>query len=245
MTVVVAPHRPRVAPVSTPSPRPLLIELIGLAGAGKTTLVRAVASRVAGARGGLRLDRVRDLPAVAGAAGRIAPAFIGGLLARSPTARHDAWYSVRLLAHRAAARRALASQATLVLIDEGPVYMLARLLAFGSAGDRSGFGVQWDRSLEWWRRRLDAIVWLDAPDATLVARIRCRAKNHRAKHVSDRELGEFLSRYRAAYAAVVTLVTAQGGPRVVRLDASEPVDLGVDRLLDALGLGLRPSTGAA
>jgi hypothetical protein len=221
----------------TPGVRPVLVELIGPAGAGKTTLARAIAGRVAGVRTGLRLDRVRDLPAVAASAVRVAPAFASGLLAGTRTAAHDARYSIRLLAHRAAAARALRTECHLIIVDEGPVYMLARLLGFGSAGvEHSRFGREWLGSIDWWRRRLDAVVWLDAPDETLAARIRSRPKRHRAKHASDAALREFLSCYRAAFATVVTRLTSTNGPRAIYVDSAAPVDLEVERVLTALAI---------
>lgn len=236
-----APERASLSgPVTDVVAQPLIVELIGLAGAGKTTLSRAVVGRIAEARSGLRLHRGRDLPAVAVAAGRLAPAIVSSMLRGSATVVHDARYSLRLLAHRSPATRALRSGSRLVLIDEGPVYMLTRLIAFGSAGvDQRGFGRHWQHSVDWWRQRLDAIVWLDAPDETLAARIRGRTKDHRAKHATDEAIGEFLARYRAAYAIVVRRLAAGGGPRVIRLDSREPVEIEVDRLLTALGLGSR------
>lgn len=226
--------RRRGAIVQDPA-RPLLVELVGVAGAGKTTLVRAVLARIAGARAGLRLHRARDIPAVAVAAGRVAPALFTAMLRRSPSAAHDAHYSLRLLAHRAPAARALSSGSRLVLVDEGPVYMLARLIAFGSPGaDRGAFSRHWERSFEWWRSRLDAVVWLDAPDETLAARIRGRLKDHRVKYATDAALGEFLARYRASYATVIGRLAAAGGVRIIRLDSREPVDTGVGQLLNTL-----------
>lgn len=217
--------------------RPLLVELIGLAGAGKTTLVRALVQRLPGARAGLRLHRMCDLPAVALAAGRVAPAFLADTLRGSGTAAHDARYSLRLLAHRSPARRALRGAGQVVLVDEGPVYMLTRLVAFGSVSrDGSGFHGQWERNLAWWRNRLDAIVWLDAPNDVLAARIRRRAKHHRAKATSDDALTEFLARYRAAYSAVVERITVSGGPQVIQLDSRQSLDTEMDRLLSRLRL---------
>jgi thymidylate kinase len=245
MTAVAPPRAPLAAPRVEDVGRPLLVELIGLAGAGKTTLVRALVDRIPGARAGLRLDRTRDIPAIALAAGRVTPALFVDLLRGSGTAAHDARYSLRLLAHRSAARRALRAAGQVVLVDEGPVYMLTRLAAFGSAsGDRSGFRRQWERNLDWWRDRLDAIVWLDAPNDVLAARIRARAKHHRAKETSDDALSEFLARYRVAYSAVVERITVCDGPQVIQLDSRQPLEAEIDRLLSSLRLisARRPRT---
>jgi hypothetical protein len=231
----ILPHSSSPERLLGPQPLPLLVELTGPAGAGKTTLLRALASRRDWVQAGVRLDRVRDLPAVAWAATQIAPSFCSALLRGSPTAREDAHYSLRLSAYRAAAARARRVDCRLVLMDEGPVYMLARLRGFGSAGrEGAPFEQTWRRGLEWWRSQLDAIVWLDAPDSTLAARIRSRTKEHRFKNSSDAALHEFLTRYRFAYATVIACLTAGGGPRVICLDGAEPMDLAVDRLLAAL-----------
>jgi hypothetical protein len=124
--------------------------------------------------------------------------------------------------------------------------MLARLLAFGSVGrERSPFHRDWLRSLEWWSRRLDAVVWVDAPDVTLAERIRSRAKSHRAKHASDGVMSEFLSCYRAAFAAVVARLMSGGGPPLIHVDGGEPVDVGVQCVLSALRIRTLASEDSA
>ena len=128
---------------------------------------------------------------------------------------------MRLQALRPAVDRMVANSGQLVLLDEGPVYALAKLEAYSQAAkDAGAFGALWREALARWRTTLDVIVWLDAPDELLVHRIRTRAKAHRVKTVAALEAACFLSRYRAAYGTVVTRLCISGGPRLLKFDTS-------------------------
>ena len=88
-----------------------------------------------------------------------------------------------------------------------------------------------------WAHTLDLVVWLDAPDAVLMGRIRGRGKAHRAKGADDVAAAEFLRRYRAAYAGELTMLRA-AGVRVLALDTQrETVGAVAGRVLGAIQSG--------
>ncbi len=103
-----------------------------------------------------------------------------------------------------------------LVFDQGPLYTLSqpllrdqRLSAFRRA------------ELDRWRARLDVVVWLDAPDATLAERIDTRAKAHRYKGAAEAEVIAGLAADRAVYAEVLDRLEAgNGGPSVLRFDTS-------------------------
>lgn len=212
--------------------RPLVIELVGPAATGKTTLLRALGARDTRIRAGVRVDRVRDLPLVLIHSLRVAPVLLGALGHDVRAGWSAALHLVRLNTVLAIVTRADPGTAPTVVLDEGPTFILTRLAAFH---DRRAGGVlfesAWERGLRRTAGVLDAIVWLDAPDAVLARRIRDREKAHRIKSASDGELRHFLAHYRGTYARVVDRIAAAGATRVLRFDTSRQSTDGLVREL--------------
>ena len=198
-----------------------VVELVGPPGVGKTTIRRELLALEPGSRT-IRVDRQRELGAVVHAAlGLVLPIAVERARHRPSPSWADAVQLVRLRALRPAVAREAAGAARLVLLDEGPVYALAKLQAYARAAEDDGFfGARWRDALARWRQALDVVVWLDAPDELLMQRIRTRAKSHRVKAAGDLETARFLARYRAAYDTVVARLCTAGGPRLLRIDTT-------------------------
>jgi thymidylate kinase len=217
--------------------RMIVVELVGPAGAGKTSVRRAVEQRVPYRRPRVRVDRLHDLP---GGVLSTLP-FLPELAARALRGRVDwswrcAQQLVRLNALRGAVERAAAAAPEPVLLDEGPVFALAKLHVLCDGVPAARMGTDWWAALERWRRVLGLVVWMDAADDVLMRRIRERSKAHRVKRASDGDVASFLARYRVAYGEVLSRLAGHGGPEVLRIDAgAEPVDATATRLLRALG----------
>jgi predicted ATPase len=103
-----------------------VVELVGAAGAGKSTLVAELQRRDPSVRW---LQRVRA--ARAGATLRIVPAWLAAA-SRAPLgyAWRNARFFLRLAALEEVVRRAARDAAGPVLLEHGPVFTLARLRAF-------------------------------------------------------------------------------------------------------------------
>lgn len=186
--------------------RPLLVELMGPAGAGKTTVLRALGAADPRLRAGFRVERgVAAVPWIVRSGLALAP-MMGSLARRAPHMLVDnsigllrlKVFEFALPAWHAAGQRAL-------LLDEGPLFLLARLRVHSvRAPAIETVSTFWYRAREHWRRTIDAIIWLDATDDTLIARIRARRKRHRVKQVDDDQTRRFLAHYRAAYREVLS-----------------------------------------
>ena len=103
----------------------------------------------------------------------------------------------------------------ILVFDEGPVYLLARILVYGGPGIRTrSFQECWRRAITTWAAELDALVWLEAPEDLLAARLRARPQ-HPFAHTGtdDRSVRGLLRAYREAFAQVIGELTAAGGPR--------------------------------
>jgi len=188
-----------------------VVEIVGPAGAGKSTLYQALRGR-----NNLRLDNFPDVRRLANL-----PFFlwngvwvIGSLRGLGGLSRRElAWMSI--LRGWPALLRKTGSRVT--VLDQGPVYLLTELHEFGPASLRtSAADVLWRDLSARWIQTLNLIVWLDADDADLLERIRTREKAHIVKNASAEETLSFLNRYRAAYERVMADLRVP----VLRFDSS-------------------------
>jgi hypothetical protein len=123
--------------------------------------------------------------------------------------------------HQLLGRKSFERDHKALLLDEGTVFALVKLHAFGRGGE-AGRLDRWAQGLlRRWAERLDAVIWLDAPDEILARRIRERDKPHRVKGGTDEEIYAFLARYRRSYEQIITELTAQSGLKVFRFSAGQ------------------------
>ena len=192
--------------------RRLVVELVGPAAAGKTSLILALGAGDRRLRAGLRVPRQRHVATALA----LAPTFLalhrpyGGLL----------WKEMKRITYLGSLYRLLQGGRPMgdgtVVLDEGAVYMLARLQVFGADRIRSAAYARWWRgAIEAWARRLDLIVWLDAPDAVLRERLRGRRQPHPARELPDDGIDRFIGSYRESYRRVVRALVEARGPEVL------------------------------
>jgi broad specificity phosphatase PhoE len=126
---------------------------------------------------------------------------------------------------------------TIAVFDHGPIFRIARLRAFGPRLVEGAAFRRWSESaVRRWARLLDAVVWLDAPDALLAGRIDARDERHRMKGGEAEQTQRFLARYREAYDALIAELVAAGGATPIRVDTSrEAPDAIAEGLLAQLG----------
>ena len=115
-----------------------------------------------------------------------------------------------------------------LVFDQGPLYLLSE------AQLRDQRLAAWrQETLETWASVLDVIVWLDAPDAVLAARIDTRSKWHRLKGKGLGAAVDVLADAREAYESMISSLEARDdGPAILRFDTSRlsPEDV-VDAIL--------------
>lgn len=203
---------------------PKVVEIVGLAGAGKSTLSHALMRTNAS----VRLCNFPDVRKISAA-----PFFLWNGLqvslalrnlehdrSRKLTRREFAWLSI-LNGWPACLQRELRNQ--LIVLDQGPVYLLTELSEFGPEFLRCDAADNfWRRLHSRWADTLDAIIWLEAADADLLNRIRTREKEHVVKHKSDQATLAFLNLYRRAYERVILKLTMTDSDlRIIRLETSQ------------------------
>lgn len=205
--------------------RPRIVEIVGPAGAGKSTLCHALGTGSAFIQLGNFPD-VRKMSAV--------PFFIrNGIqtfssLSRLPrrqgrklTRREFAWLSI-LNGWTVILQKELRNNKVIIL-DQGPVYLLAEMSEFGPEYlKRPNAESLWLNLYSRWADTLDMIVLLDAPDADLLKRIRSRDKEHVVKNESAETTFDFLAGYRKAYEKTISGLLANGSHlKILRFDTSQ------------------------
>jgi hypothetical protein len=217
-----------------------VVELAGPAGAGKTTVATALTRSLPGTRLGSPPGRL--------ATARALLPTVPVLLASRSLAAPGRWWSepeLRSVGYLVAWQRRLAPPRPedLLLLDHGPVFRLAMLVAGRpNALEDHAFGPWWRRTTAVLAGKLDAVVVLDAPTAELIGRIEARDRAHRVRGADRGDAERFVDQYRAAFETVLRIMSDQGTP-VVRVDTAAPPDVVVDavraRLLGSVAGGRR------
>jgi hypothetical protein len=200
--------------------RPILVEIMGPAGAGKTSVVGALRRMAPTVRAGLDVPRRRWFPAMLR---RMTPIFMLWL-ARYRRDRWFTWNEMKLIAFldvwlSVVERPGRASVPT--VFDHGPVYRLARIREFGPAVARSDRFERWRiASLRRWLDVLDVVVSLDAPDDVLLARVDRRGHWWLSEDRPIEEKHEFYARYRRVFESALSTPVPHP-PRVVAIRSDE------------------------
>ena len=212
---------------------PLVVELIGPAGAGKSTLLRALSQRDKSIQPDIRLSTMRKLPFLISNTSSLLPTFLRHY-------RHSRWFSwsearsmVYLEAWLHVLRRQPSRNDVVTILDHGPLYRLARLRELGPDITTCQIFKRWWASLlTQWTATLDIVIWLDAPNAFLLERIRARDQKHslegKCKHVAY----EYLTHYRTFLEQIISESLSARPITLLRFDTNqESVEQIVDKVL--------------
>jgi adenylate kinase family enzyme len=215
---------------------PLVVEIMGPAGSGKTTLVRALCSKSDRVRAGVNIGKLRYVPPLIAKTGRFLPPWV---LAH----RRDRWLNwreTRSIAcleawHRELERRRSSTQVS-TLLDHGPVYRLALLREFGpQVVTTQTFERWWQSSRARWLDTLDIVVSLDAPDDVLLERLQARGHWYLSAGLSIEEKHAFLARFREGFSRVLGS-DSRDGPTILRFRSDRTsIDEIADDVLASFG----------
>jgi thymidylate kinase len=213
--------------------RAVVVELVGPAGAGKTTLAKGVSTTDATVRSGLSLWGLPRRRLMRSAIALL-PTILGATFNHTTLRAGELAQMIRLGALRSVVEDEAANHRVIIL-DEGPVFALSWLdVFFARNGDR--VPAAWRRRVvAEWARLLDVVVFIDASDITLANRIRTREKPHMVKGLPDEEIFGFSAGFRRAFERAIGEL-AEAGHIVVdtlKTDAG-PVDENTAQLLSTL-----------
>ncbi len=207
---------------------PVIVELVGLAGAGKTTLSRLLSRDREGVQiaPDIELRKLAHIPVFVQHISDWLPLYLQGRSSRRQLSWEELKYITYLKSWPGMLRREPSNRGKVILLDHGPIFRLATLLGFGPELLRSE-GVQdwWSRLYRQWAFTIDIIVWLDTDEDTLVERINAREQKHDVKGRDRAEAREFLMRYRVAYLRTLRRMMDFRQPRLLKFDTSQaPVE---------------------
>lgn len=206
----------------------MVVELVGPAGAGKSTLAQNVQRADSSVHVGLSLWGLPRARLVRGAIALI-PTIVVAALRKRRLRWREITHMIRLEALRRVLRRAK-SRHRIILLDEGPVFGISWLdLCFAKRGAQAP--ARWRRrAVARWAGLLDSVIFLDANDMTLAGRIRTRAKEHRMMKESDVAIGRFANGFRKAFDRVIAELGGSGTLAVDAIRTDGPLNRSTARL---------------
>lgn len=194
------------------TPRPLVVEVVGPAGAGKSALIAALMRREPSIQPVLRLRQLRHLLPLIWSVLVLVPVLVEVYWESPRSLRTTLRYLARLQAFHHVVKQHAARPWKAVILDEGPVFTLAML---SDVPMGKHFARAWHTALDRWARTLDAVVWLDAPIVVLAHRIQNREKDHVVKARDFDAIAKFLTHHRRLFDEVVTELAHGGSAQVL------------------------------
>lgn len=218
-----------------------IIEIVGPAGAGKTTLYQALGCYT----DHIQLDNFPDVHKWSDAPFYILNGVrLVSSLVRLPksnsrplTRRELAWMSI-LYGWSALLRKQSQGNNKAIILDQGPIYLLAEMRLFGPEYLRQSSAESlWQDFYKRWQATLDMVVMLDAANDVLLERIRDREQDLIVKDQPAPVVYDYLNRYRTQYAFLLSTLAAKNtNLKILRCDAGlmRPEEI-LNRFLSELG----------
>lgn len=210
--------------------KPRVVEVVGPAGAGKSSLCRILSGYGDRIRIEYHLDihKLQDLLLLSMYQFQLLPRLMHLYRGhgRWLTRQEYTWLTM-LMAWPGRLRRNRRADDKIVILDQGPIYLLAEQKIFGPDWLRILDSVStWQKMYHNWATTLDLLIWLDTDNDRLMQRINSRDKEHIVKNEPADRVFAFMNMYRTAYNEVFRRLKADPNcPRIISFDTGrEPLE---------------------
>ena len=205
-----------------------IIELVGIAGSGKTTLRRTLQEKNKNIQFRTPPPKKNYAPFVIKHLATWVPEYL--------TCHHfGRWFTrkeIKLMGYLETwlpyLREQVIANNSIIVLDPGSVYWLTALREFGPEFCKEPrFAKWWNEKLRQWAAALTLIVWLDASEDISYERVLARGEWHEAKEQKKDEALEIFRRLRAGYGETLAGMEAHGFPTILRFcsERTSPEDI--------------------
>lgn len=200
-----------------------IIEIIGPAGVGKTTIAMSILSKEPRIilEAPPDIKSIQNIPFYLGNSLRLLPFLFHILREDKARITKDLLFTLAYLKGGVKRlNRFEKHQYGTILFDQGPIYMISYLSIFILPALLSEEHNNWLEPIyRRWANCLHTIVWLDASDRILLDRVRNRLKKHGSKFRTDSEAADFNKSYRDRFNEVISSLSRVNPQiRIVRID---------------------------
>jgi len=202
----------------------LIIEMVGLAGAGKTTLTNYLCRQNENIQiaPDIQLRKLKHFLIFFAHL----PEIINILFRFRKSNPKLSWDEIKSIVYLNTWSKLLKQEAkqtgNTILLDHGPIFKMATLYAFGPEWlKRDDFQSWWQSIYERWDTTLNIVIWLYAPEPLLGERINSRDQRHAVKGKSELEVFQFLEMYDISYKHVMSKMKISRNPSFMKFDTNK------------------------
>jgi hypothetical protein len=142
-------------------------------------------------------------------------------------------------------RRCAVEKDMLVVLDPGSIYWLTALKSFGPELTRDPkFQTWWETMRKKWLSAIDIFVWLDAPTELLIERVQEREEWHESKLMTHDETAASFDLYRKGYSELIDLLSKKQKNHVLIFQTDQtPTDVIFNQVKELLDEGQLDNKG--
>lgn len=189
---------------------PMLIELVGVAGSGKSTLRKQLNQM------NPQIDMVAPPPKIQylNPVLRVIARWYPLYLRNYSKTRWFTWKEIKILCYLDCwlpyVMRCAVEKDMVVVLDPGSIYWLTALKWFGPELTKDPiFQSWWEETRRKWMNAIDILVWLDAPTELLIDRVNSREEWHESKGFTVEETRISFDTYRKGYSELFALISGR------------------------------------